>query len=174
MDNKTNSKSSDQTVNGSISLWIDTDEQESISDIIKLWKNFSFQVFTGDKILSESKKENTGNEDLFERMMFLYPEKLGGKNYLTLSERQKIVAVLWLQDKWKGVAYLTQVNVDEEYRRRGISKILLRKMFEYLEDKWFSTLKVSSYSFDGLRFLDYNLKDIWKAYPHIDIQCSDY
>jgi len=133
------------------------------------------QILNAEEIFLLVHENKYGNGDVFERLHYLLVPEVEKEMSITFLYDWKIIGILWLQPSPynEDTLWLKHLSIDKAYKNRGISKVLMYEMFEYISQSDFTTLELSSYSKEWEEFVAHNLENkIWPQYPNLRITTS--
>lgn len=97
---------------------------------------------------------NDKDETVFERLKYLYPSEMYRENYFVCFDGDKVVGnlAIELNPYDENEYWMKHVSVDPMHQNKGISKELIRLMFEFLKQSG-KKVSISIYSEEGLLYV---------------------
>lgn len=114
--------------------------------------------------------------DLFfnEDVPYLSSSFEGDNLYFVAIEKKMVVGLICLSFEdhgWFGYPEckwsMMNIGVDKKYRNKGIAKILIENMFRFSDENNITGISQSSYSEDGIKYIEPIFKKVSSIYPNV-------
>lgn len=129
-------------------------------------------LVSNDEIKDLIQNRKSPNFDLEDRIRYFYKNYTKDEFYFAIRNKRRIVAMAGMEmdpyDKSHTTTWIKFVSVDPKYRNRGLSKKLLKTIFEWADSNK-KKLQFSSYTELGEKFIKPEIKRLSSMFPNVEL-----
>lgn len=129
---------------------------------------------TGDELEQYiTKTQYTTNNDVFDRLKYLFPSEIGREDHFVVLDNGKIIASLAIQVNPydEDQLWLKHVVVDENYRNQGLATKLIDALFKYLQKTNLELVR-STPTEQGQKYIQPIMQRYKQLYPNVVVHNS--